>query len=107
MSPLQENAAVIIISALIASVLSSLASQPGDTLLSAVNKSFSKNSDVIPAQNALSLTLDTMRSSIKSLGVRGLFVGAQVRMLHVITIVLTQLVVYDFLKETMGLPLGH
>jgi predicted transcriptional regulator YheO len=91
-----------------AALLSSLASQPGDTLLSAVNKQ--TRARVVQSQNDSPSNINTvqiMKESIMELGLTGLFTGTKARLLHVGVIVVVQLVVYDYIKQLCGIPLSH
>jgi hypothetical protein len=147
--------------ALVAAVLSSLASQPGDTLLSAVNKSarsrasrdnsntspppaaqsvppvyMKENSSSSPSRSSVSAkgksiaaaaaarsdgsaasevvavatttqaqgTFELMVETVNELGLKGLFKGTKARLFHMITIVVSQLLVYDFVKQLCGIP---
>jgi solute carrier family 25 phosphate transporter 3 len=93
--------------AVVAAVLSSLASQPGDTLLSAVNKSAKTAAAALGADGAAGRPqgpLAVMGATINELGVAGLFKGTKARLVHVTVIVVTQLLVYDFIKSLCGLP---
>ena len=93
--------------AVVAAVLSSLASQPGDTLLSAVNKSAKAAAAALGADGAAGRPqgpLAVMGATINELGVAGLFKGTKARLVHVTVIVVTQLLVYDFIKSLCGLP---
>lgn len=83
--------------ALVSAVLSCLVSQPGDTLLSFVNKSDRggvKGGDV----------LLVMRDAVGSVGMKGLFAGTKARLYHVSFFVTVQLLVYDFVKQLCGIP---
>lgn len=97
-------------SALVAAVLSSLVSQPGDTLLSAVNQSSKKAflQGSVGSDGAESLALlsplEVMRTTIDELGFKGLFKGTKARLLHVSFYVVVQFLVYDFVKLSVGLP---
>ena len=99
--------------ALIAAVLSCLASQPGDSLLSAVNKQAkarimpSLGSPVIvPTATDVEADLGTyaiMRNHVKDVGFGGLCIGTKLRLLHVSIIVVSQLLVYDYIKVFFGI----
>ena len=143
--------------ALIAAFFSSLASQPGDTLLSAVNQStkkgllspknssensenssdsisYSKSNliennnydessegglkleirqqnkskiiqkiDDIPQKVELESPITVMKNTINELGFKGLFKGTKARLLHVSFYVVVQFLVYDFVKQSVGL----
>ena len=107
-------------SALVAAVLSSLASQPGDTLLSAVNQSSKKvflegpvggGNGMTPGrligeeiEVVLKNPLEVMRDTLDEVGFRGLFKGTKARLLHVSFYVVVQFLVYDFVKQIVGLP---
>lgn len=80
-------------SALVTGIVASLASQPGDVILSRVNKDRSSKP-----------VLTQMTDAVKELGIRGLFCGTKARLLHVGTIVTIQLVIYDLVKQACGLP---
>jgi len=107
---------VTVASSIIAAVLSSLASQPGDTLLSVVNKKArlkatggdDDDDDVTSNGNGIgngfSSTVAVMKDSITELGVAGLFTGTKARLIHVTVMVVIQLFVYDFVKTLFGIP---
>jgi solute carrier family 25 (mitochondrial phosphate transporter), member 3 len=79
--------------ALAAGVLSSLASQPGDTLLSMVNSQLGDGRSL----------LSTMMRIVSKLGIKGLFKGTGARIMHVSTVVMVQLVLYDAVKTKLGM----
>jgi solute carrier family 25 (mitochondrial phosphate transporter), member 3 len=105
---------VSLISASIAAVLSTLASQPGDTLMTVLNKSNPNKSmnTVIVSETAkasrttASSIINSMASNAKDLGLRGLYSGTKARLLHVAIIVVVQLLVYDYIKQLCGLPIS-
>eukprot|EP00293_Proteomonas_sulcata_P018750 CAMPEP_0184301150 /NCGR_PEP_ID=MMETSP1049-20130417/11410_1 /TAXON_ID=77928 /ORGANISM="Proteomonas sulcata, Strain CCMP704" /LENGTH=119 /DNA_ID=CAMNT_0026612061 /DNA_START=28 /DNA_END=387 /DNA_ORIENTATION=+ len=75
---------------LIAAVASSLASQPGDSLLSEINKGGS--------------TFGTSALEIMGgMGPTDYFRGTRARLVHMMAIVTTQLVCYDVIKQLVGL----
>lgn len=76
---------------LIAAVLSSLASQPGDSLLSELNKGGSSFGSS-PAEIA------------QAMAFQDFFRGTSARLVHMMAIVSTQLVIYDLVKQLVGLP---
>ncbi len=82
-----------LVSAMLASVLSCISSQPGDMLLSVVN-----------AQQGKMTTRDFSKEIIAKHGVKGFFVGMRERFLHVGVIVTVQLLIYDFVKRLVGIP---
>lgn len=105
----QGRAAISTAAALVAAVFSSLASQPGDTLLSIVNKSSrialatsSGGSASQPPSNSVAM----MKDAAISLGLKGLFKGTKARLLHVGVIVVVQLLIYDSVKAALGIPIG-
>eukprot|EP00536_Pseudo-nitzschia_multiseries_P011112 jgi/Psemu1/297781/fgenesh1_pm.363_\ len=82
-----------LVSAAIASVLSSLTSQPGDTILS-----------LSCAHDGDYRTRDISRNILRSdRGVAGFFVGTKTRLLHVGIIVTIQLLIYDYVKRICGI----
>ena len=87
-----------LVCALVTSVLATIFSQPGDTLLSLVN-----------AHEGSKRTNDFIRDILQQGdgGVKGFFVGTKSRFLHVGIIVTSQLILYDFLKRLVGIaPTG-
>lgn len=82
-----------LVSAAIASVLSSLTSQPGDTILS-----------LSCAHDGDYRTRDISRNIYRSdRGIAGFFVGTKTRLLHVGMIVTIQLLIYDYVKRLCGI----
>jgi solute carrier family 25 phosphate transporter 3 len=85
---------ISLVSAAIASVLSSLTSQPGDTILS-----------LSCAHDGDCKTSDISRKILCSdRGILGFFVGTKTRLLHVGVIVTIQLLIYDYMKRVCGIP---
>lgn len=84
--------AIPLMSAVIASVLSSLTSQPGDTILS-----------LACAHDGDYKTRDISRNIIRDRGIAGFFVGTNTRLLHVGITVTIQLLIYDFVKRLCGI----
>lgn len=111
-----------LLSAVLAGVMASLASQPGDTLLSVRNKS--KDDDVDDDKALSSTTTDektiidsdtgiavvspprkgkeTVLDAAARLGPFGLMTGWRARILHVTSIVVVQLLVYDYMKSILA-----
>ena len=82
-----------LVSAAAASFISSITSQPGDTILS-----------LSCAHDGDKKVRDICRDIIRSeRGVAGFFVGTRTRLLHVGLIVTIQLLVYDYLKRLCGI----
>ena len=119
-------------SALAAAIAGVIASQPGDSLLSAINKGKDPK-DLLKAKSSSSTKTPstpltpaekkrqelmvkspqemTMGDSVallgqlsQEIGLKGMFKGIQARMIHVSTILVVQLLAYDFIKELCGLP---
>ena len=87
--------------ALVAAILSSLASQPGDSVLSEVNKGSreSRRKQYPPDGSILNV--------VQAMGWSDFFRGTQARLVHMCTIVTIQLVLYDNIKILVGLePTG-
>jgi len=78
--------------AMLTSILSAVSSQPGDVLLSLVN---ANEGDV--------RIRDLFNTIMKRDGMKGFFVGMRARLIHVGTIVTTQLILYDFVKRICGI----
>ena len=92
---------VPIIAALPAAVLACVMSHPGDMVLT----SYYKRSE--GGSKSLSV-LQTARALIERGGLSELFRGLRARLVHVIAIIWVQLVVYDQMKQLLGLPAtGH
>jgi solute carrier family 25 (mitochondrial phosphate transporter), member 3 len=79
--------------ALLASVLACLFSHPGDVILTATYKSDSNPSFPSVVSNIY-----------KEEGISGFFAGLSARFLHVGAIITSQLVLYDTVKQLLGLP---
>lgn len=114
-----------LLSAVLAGVMASLASQPGDTLLSVRNKGKSKD-DVVDDNDKASVSPTTGEETITDsgtgiavvspprkgketvldaaarLGPFGLMTGWRARILHVTSIVVVQLLVYDYMKSILA-----
>lgn len=94
-------------SALVAAFFSTIASQPGDTLLSIVNKESRikiATSEVDEAiVEASPNLLSVLKNAVQELGLKGLYVGTKARMLHIAVMLVTQLVVYDYIKLSLGI----
>ena len=90
---------VMVVSAFLASILACLASQPGDVLLT---RSALDNDDDDDIEGSFNQHL---RAILDEKGWKGLFSGLPARILHVGSIITSQLVVYDLVKQAVGLPL--
>jgi len=84
--------ATVFLAALLTSVLSCLASQPGDMLLSAVS-----------AHRGTKKTREFAAEIRHRDGVAGFFVGVQARLVHVGLMVTLQLLIYDTVKRMVGI----
>lgn len=85
---------ISIASAFCASVLACLGSQPGDMILTATYKGHDGNNDI----------LSIIRSIYQTHGLGGFYFGLQARLMHVASIITSQLVLYDIIKLALGLP---
>lgn len=88
--------AITFTSALLAGLLSAVASQPGDTILSLSNRS-RRGGEPIPS------VLNIVQRVMQEQGLPGLFSGIQARFVHVCVIVVTQLLIYDTVKQAFGI----
>ena len=87
-----------VVAALPAAILACVLSHPGDTVLT----QFFKEG---PTAGGVS---GSLRKLVKEGGVAALFTGLKARLLHVIGIIWVQLVIYDYVKVSLGLPAtGH
>lgn len=93
----QTRLITTISAAFLASILACTISQPGDVILT---KRFKENSrDSIPG---------IISTVYEDKGPGGFYTGYSARLGHVAAIVTSQLVVYDYLKQLLGLPVaGH
>jgi solute carrier family 25 phosphate transporter 3 len=89
--------AITFFSAVIAGILSSTASQPGDVILSITNKSRKNENTALPS------VLQIVTELFEVEGVQGFFKGYQARLVHVCVIVVSQLLVYDSVKQFFGI----
>jgi solute carrier family 25 phosphate transporter 3 len=99
---------VTVAASAIAASLSAVASQPGDSLLSRVN---SRKKTMTTGGTSTGSTGPTpsLFEEAREMGLSGLFSGLPVRFAHCISIVVTQLVVYDAIKQSLGIAAagGH
>jgi solute carrier family 25 phosphate transporter 3 len=79
--------------AFLASILACTMSQPGDVILTKKLKGGSEES-----------VFDLASGIYEEKGFGGFYAGFSARLAHVAAIVTTQLVLYDFLKQLLGLP---
>jgi solute carrier family 25 (mitochondrial phosphate transporter), member 3 len=93
MKPEDLKWAISIGSAFLASILSCLCSQPGDMVLTATFND----------QEHRGFT-SIVKSIYSKHGIGGFFIGTQARLALVVSVVTSQLVIYDIVKHILGLP---
>lgn len=110
-SPEVAKWAVSVLSAMVASVMACLMSQPGDVILTETYKGGKDD-----GTNQSSKLKESSAHQTRSLGevsctiysregsVSGFFTGLQARFIHVGMIITSQLVIYDLIKQALGLP---
>ena len=81
--------------AFIASIFACISSQPGDTILTATYKGGSGSE-----KGFVGILADIYNRA----GISGFFTGTGARLVHVCSIITTQLVIYDIVKQALGLP---
>jgi solute carrier family 25 (mitochondrial phosphate transporter), member 3 len=81
--------------AFLASILACLASHPGDVILTATYKQGTSSTDGFPG---------VVASLYNEKGLNGFFAGLTARFFHVGAIITSQLVLYDVIKQLLGLP---
>lgn len=100
--------AVSVLSAMIASVLACLMSQPGDVILTETYKGGDddgKSSNEKRSIGEISSSIYARRGDKGLLpGLSAFFTGLQARFVHVGVIITSQLVIYDIVKQFLGLP---
>jgi solute carrier family 25 phosphate transporter 3 len=84
---------VPVIAGFFASIIACVFSQPGDLMLSSMYGDAQKPNGFY----------ETAVSIFEDAGVGGFFCGIQMRLLHVALIITSQLVIYDFVKQAVGL----
>jgi solute carrier family 25 phosphate transporter 3 len=89
---------ISITAAFFTSVLSCLASQPGDMIMTAM----CKGHDCKIGHPRIG-TFGAINTIYSEHGLGGFFIGTRTRLLHVVSIVTTQLVIYDTMKRALGL----
>ena len=80
--------------AFLASILACILSQPGDVILTATYRSSGSSKRFS----------DVVSEIYKDQGPGGFFSGLSARLLHVGVIITSQLVLYDTIKQLLGLP---
>lgn len=93
--------------ALSAAIPATLASQPGDTLLTRLNQKPYETVDeggmAVQPRSRILTCVGEMGDMAKEIGIRGLFTGWRERLWHVGTIVVVQLLINDSVKRAVGL----
>lgn len=89
--------AVSITAAFCASIIACLFSQPGDMILTETYRPKDKNAP----QKSFSEVIDVI---YKNGGLANFFTGTSARIVHVGVIITSQLVIYDIVKQALGLP---
>lgn len=93
---------VSVCSAFLASILACIASQPGDVLLT---ETYKGESSAMEGETNENMTIIKHAQIVyQEEGVGGFFAGLKPRFLHVASIITTQLVLYDVIKQSLGLP---
>jgi len=84
------------LSSVITAILACIASQPGDVVLSTTYKQSGNEKP----QNAWEILTDI----VDDRGLQGIFLGIKPRLGHAIAILTPQLLIYDAIKQALGLP---
>ena len=96
---------VSVLSAMIASVMACLMSQPGDVILTETYKGGEGDATKKRGLAEVSSTIFARNSNDGvALALTGFFTGLQARFVHVGMIITSQLVIYDLVKQLLGLP---
>jgi len=103
------KAAITFSAAAVTSVLSCIASQPGDVVLTQVYGHGGSSAGVHVALGSNSLPKEHLslahvsRQIWQSQGLGGFFVGLRARLYHVGGVITSQLAIYDYVKQSLGL----
>jgi solute carrier family 25 phosphate transporter 3 len=89
--------------ALAASILACVLSHPGDVVLTATYKDSSSDSTASSSGSTDSF-LDVVAEVYQRKGLAGFFTGLSTRFVQVGVIITSQLVLYDYIKQMLGLP---
>lgn len=111
---IQPKWVVSIIAAMIASVMACLLSQPGDVILTETYKGGDKKSTKNKSKTteSKSCSLTEVSASIYARhsdegfiqGLSSFYTGLYARLVHVGMIITSQLIIYDLVKQLLGLP---
>lgn len=108
----QPKWAVSVVAAMIASVMACLLSQPGDVILTETYKGADDTKSKNQSSGAKSRGLGEVSASIYGRhsdegliqGLSGFYTGLYARLVHVGMIITSQLIIYDLVKQLLGLP---
>ena len=105
LTPDSIKAEVSLGAAFLASILACIASHPGDVLLTDTYKKGERvtNTSSSPTSRLPRFT-DVVSKLYAAEGIGGFFTGITARFFHVGAIITSQLVLYDFIKQLLGLP---
>jgi solute carrier family 25 phosphate transporter 3 len=112
---------VSVLSAMVASVMACFLSHPGDVILTETHKGggHGGTTDKQPSKKSKETTSSASKQSLCEVsatiysrngekgvmqGLSGFFTGLQARFVHVGLIITSQLVIYDIVKQLLGLP---
>jgi solute carrier family 25 (mitochondrial phosphate transporter), member 3 len=90
---------VSVVAAFLASIIACISSQPGDMILTETYKKPAKGSSSSDRS-----FIDVMRAIYGAGGWSSFFTGTGARIVHVGLIITSQLVIYDIVKQLLGLP---
>ena len=88
--------------AMLAGVLASLASQPGDTVLSVLNKGRVSGAHAEDGGTSIQIARRSAITVASELGAIGLMTGWRARLLHTGSVVFVQLLIYDFIRDALA-----
>lgn len=100
LAPSDVKAEVSVAAAFLASILACVASHPGDVILTDTYKKGSADTATVKIPKFADVVATVYREE----GVGGFVTGISARFLHVGAIITSQLVLYDFVKQLLGLP---
>lgn len=101
-----RGVALTLCCAVAAGILSSLASQPGDSLLSTLNsegRQGGEENNEVEVELPQESVARAMARIVREAGFFGLFRGTTARMMHVTSIVTMQLLIYQTVKSMVGI----
>ena len=101
-----SHAQVTFAAAIVAALIGAVVSQPGDTLLTMLNQR-TRTEISIKSWDTEMDPIALMAETARDLGIRGLFAGFRARLLHVMTIVVSQLLIYDAVKQAVSSIINH